>query len=370
MHFVQVCRGIAAMAIVLYHGRAFCSHGDVYEIALRGFDAGVDLFFVLSGLVMVLATKNSTGGAKNSIEFIIKRWARVWPPYAVATILFVSIATIFDHNFMLAPEKINTLIKSFLFYPLNTDSAPALGYPTLGVGWTLNYEMYFYALFAISLLSKRFRWVTFFSLIFLTLIIIPESTRTLSFSSSTQYNFSIGYLNLITSPIIWDFVCGVIIGLIYFSPIRIKNNYILNMTTYLSVALVLWLFSFNSFGDHGVMGKLPIIAFMVLSLTLRQKEHEQKSPKVLLWLGDISYSIYLTHTLLYAFVWVILQRNGFANISQGLVVAWLATILSIPAASIFHHYIEVKLSNIVRNKLLEFSIPKFTSRHAAFIEKQ
>ncbi|WNP36251.1 acyltransferase [Enterobacter kobei] len=353
MEFLQVCRGLAAIAIVFYHSRSFATPGDAYEVALQGMDAGVDLFFVISGFVMVLATGNGKSGVKYAADFIIKRWSRVWPPYAVATLLFVSLATLFDNNFMTYPNRWSTLIKSLSFLPLNTEAAPPLGFPTLGVGWTLNYEIYFYAVFALSLVCGKARWAVFFSCIAITLIAIPQifSDSGYSLSSSHQYGFSFGYLNLMTSPLIWDFVVGVVIGLIYKSPVRVKNIYALNIVTGLSVALSVWLFAFNSFGDHGVYGKLPIISFMVLCLALRQKEVNQTFPRLFTWLGDISYSIYLVHTLIYAFLWVILQQYGFSSISVGQRVGWLSMILVIPASALFSHYIEFGLSNYVRDRL-------------------
>ncbi|HGT5271206.1 TPA: acyltransferase family protein [Escherichia coli] len=353
MEFLQVCRGFAAIAIVFYHSRAFSTPGDIYEVALRGMDAGVDLFFVISGFVMVLATGNGKSGLIYAADFIIKRFSRVWPPYVVATIIFVSLATLFDNNFMTYTDRWSNLIKSISFIPLNTEAAPPLGYPTLGVGWTLNYEIYFYAIFALSLICGKARWIVFFSSISITLIAIPEIFvgGGYSLSSSHQYGFSFGYLKLITSPIIWDFVVGVVIGLIYKSPFRIKNIYALNIVAAVSVALSVWLFAFNSFGDHGIYGKLPIVSFMVLCLALRQKEVNQTFPRMFTWLGDISYSIYLVHTLIYAFLWVTLQKLGFSSISSGQRVGWLSMILVIPASALFSHYIEFGLSNYVRDRL-------------------
>lgn len=360
IEFIQVCRGIAALSIVIYHGRAFGAPGNLYEVTLRGLSFGVELFFIISGLVIVLTTSNVSRGTDSAIDFLIKRWSRVWPAYAVATLIMVTMAFMFNDptSILKSPtETLTAIVKSLMFYPLQYGS-----FPPLGVGWTLNYEMYFYSLFAISLLLKKFRWFLLFGWLAITLVIIPEYTEVLSPGDESVYRYSIVYLHIVTSPLVWNFVAGVIVGLIYTSTFRIRNLYALNIIAFVSVCLTIWVVAFNIFPGDFALERTPFLAFMVLCLTLRQKEQRLQFPRYLTWLGDISYSVYLIHTIIYAFLGAFLKKSGLEIISEGQVLGWLAIIIVIPVSAIFHHYIEIKLSGVVRRYLFRIAGKKFQKR--------
>ncbi len=85
LELIQVLRGIAALLVVMNHypGRlsAF-SHGYI----------GVDLFFVISGLIMVITTKEKNTGGEYAIDFIIKRFSRICPYYTIMTLVTLLVA--------------------------------------------------------------------------------------------------------------------------------------------------------------------------------------------------------------------------------------------------------------------------------------
>ncbi len=114
---------------------------------------GVDIFFVISGFIMARVLET------NSDYFFRRRLLRIVPPYWLLTILLFFAA-------LAAPGLMGStrahgvqLLKSLLFIPFVKDSG--IMQPILFVGWSLNYEMFFYVALAIALLlSKRYAiWI-------------------------------------------------------------------------------------------------------------------------------------------------------------------------------------------------------------------
>ena len=115
---------------------------------------GVDLFFVISGFIMALTTAAKPISAGRFFAF---RIVRVVPLYWLATLLMVACAVALPQLFKSLHFDAVTLTKSLLFIPHYSLSWPDYVYPVLVPGWTLNFEMFFYALFAASLLLPRAR---------------------------------------------------------------------------------------------------------------------------------------------------------------------------------------------------------------------
>ncbi len=217
---IQVLRGIAVVMVIIFHFKDIIKPGEFLRRELDFlFDsgaAGVDLFFVISGFIMVFVTRKSTGGIRYAKNFLIKRVLRIWPLYVIATLTYTIIVAPVIANISLTIAL--KVLKSIFFIPLSYLNPPYFGYAYLGVGWSLNYEMYFYFLITISLLSGKYRWFLFAALIILTLLIIPIAYGNLTSRPLEARNYGSLLINLITNPIIWEFVYGTIIGLLYITP--------------------------------------------------------------------------------------------------------------------------------------------------------
>jgi len=160
---VQHLRGYAAMAVVVLHARLLAA-----DVATRAgtpvsveilplFGAwGVDLFFVISGFVMTQVVANARASASfeaGAGGFLLRRIARVVPLYWVATLaMATAIAALpaSSRESALAPMHV---LASLLFVPAPNWKGEWL--PVLVVGWTLTFEMLFYAVIAMAL---RWRW--------------------------------------------------------------------------------------------------------------------------------------------------------------------------------------------------------------------
>jgi len=154
---VQALRGWACLMVVCYHCLQVTG-GSAAIAAWPNLSAGVDVFFVISGFVMVTSSARLAGAAHPARVFLARRAVRIVPLYWVLTALKLAVvAALPAATRSTAPNAWN-IAASFLFIP----SRNALGVvrPVLPVGWTLEFEVFFYLLFAAALaLRLRLVWV-------------------------------------------------------------------------------------------------------------------------------------------------------------------------------------------------------------------
>jgi exopolysaccharide production protein ExoZ len=146
---LQALRAIAAMLVMFVH-----LDKSLHTVGLPSFGgSGVDLFFVVSGFVMVHTTKDRS---RTAGQFAKDRIARIVPIYWLMTVAVFALAIALPRLFQSTQADPIQLAKSLLFIPFMKQSG--LIQPILFVGWSLNYEMFFYVLFAIGLLAPRY-WI-------------------------------------------------------------------------------------------------------------------------------------------------------------------------------------------------------------------
>lgn len=150
LNSLQNLRALAAYAVIVYHCLIRFLHptGPLARSYLDLPSAGVDLFFIISGFVMV----HTTRADETPAWFATKRIARILPLYWLATLIVIALVIVRPWTFAQAQLTPDAILSSLLFIPHADATGEA--YPILGVGWTLNYEMTFYALFALSMLLR------------------------------------------------------------------------------------------------------------------------------------------------------------------------------------------------------------------------
>ncbi|WP_060772892.1 MULTISPECIES: acyltransferase family protein [Pseudomonas] len=353
LDWVQALRGIAAMLVVLCHAADYLRDSPSYpliESALLPGAMGVDLFFIISGFIMVYSTRKATGTIDDVKNFAISRFSRIWPTYAVVSLLWIFIAYS-GLAYFSSTENLTALLKSLTFIPVK-EMAPLYFEPVFALGWTLNFEMYFYAVFAVSLLFKRFRLAAMLTWIALTVVLIPVMTRTFSTNPFTYYSFDFNYLNLMTNPIILEFVAGALIGYLYLSKhISISSKVVAVNLLVSSIALVIWFNYSGPASTHGITNWGGPLALMVLALAICSKTVHIKSPKVLIWLGKISYSLYLTHFLTRSVMDHSVGSIGFSAYTHTWGYFAFSVVLCVSVSAASQYLLEQKLSNIFRDAL-------------------
>ncbi len=149
---VQALRGLACALVVAYHaveswGAATLTPVPADAVWPNG-AAGVDIFFVISGFVMAAADSGPSGAA-GAWRFLIRRCRRLVPLYWLMTCTKLALLAVSGR----AACSVWHAAASLLFIP-SRDSWGVVR-PVLGVGWTLQFEMLFYALFALALALRR-----------------------------------------------------------------------------------------------------------------------------------------------------------------------------------------------------------------------
>lgn len=354
LDWVQALRGIAALLVVLCHARDYLIGTENFSFAesiLLPGAMGVDLFFIISGFIMVYSTRNADGSITYAKEFLIKRFSRIWPTYTVITILWaVSISGLAYFSNI---DNLIIFLKSIFFIPVK-EFAPLYFDPIIPIGWTLNFEIYFYAIFGASLLFKKLRLLAMLCWIALTVIALPMATRDLSPNPFTFYMFTPNYLNLMANPIILEFVAGAIIGYIYINDrILIKSKTIATNLILVSVGFVIW-YNYSGAGNlHGITKWGGSLCLLVLCIAIASKSMHIKIPKSLIWLGKVSFSLYLTHYLTRYFLDGLMAKTGLSSFTHtwGYIVFSTAVCIAVAGAS--QYWLEQKLSDAFKSFLLK-----------------
>ncbi len=340
LHNLQILRGIAALLVCCYHAKSFLNTTNIKfgDLLFKKGSIGVPLFFILSGFIMVYTNNfTSKNTLKNVKTFFLKRIVRVVPLYYFLTILFFLLVT--NYNDLLNDGAMR-IIKTFLFIPTG-------GYPPLYVGWTLNYEMFFYLIFGISLFFKKNQYVFLYVFFAISVFIIPLiREHHFSINSKNGYDAK-NYLDLITHPILLQFVLGVFIGNIL--PIIKLNNSLIKKYVITSISLFI-LYYFNLF--NFILSDLVVCGFLVFSLiTLDQSNITLKSSKTLIYFGDISYSIYLVHPILIICLPKLFTTIGLFYLVDTMLFFFIVLTLTILSAIILYEIIEKRLTSFIRRLL-------------------
>ena len=202
---VQALRAVAAFAVVLGHSMNYLGrgHGAVPGMLTEFQGAvGVDLFFVISGFVMTISSGRLLTRPRPTQVFLWRRVLRVVPLYWLLTVvkLFVLAALPRFDVTTRWPSTWN-VVSSILFLP----SLNGIGEirPVITLGWTLNFEMMFYLLFALSLV-----WRERFARALLPLVLAVGALglgRTEGWPAWTAD----------ADPIVLEFAAGVIVALLF-----------------------------------------------------------------------------------------------------------------------------------------------------------
>jgi exopolysaccharide production protein ExoZ len=348
---IQVLRGIAALIVTIYHLKDVVKKSDPFahelDFLFNSGPAGVALFFVISGFIMVYITRNTPGSVTGVYQFIIKRFIRVWPAYVVITVVYFFL----QHRIDPDQASLKELVLSMFFIPASATEPPFYGYATLPVGWSLNYEIYFYLLIAISLCFAKFRWYVFFLLIIVALAVVPSIFGNFTLKPNEAKDYGSAYLNMITNPIVWNFVYGVLLGLIYNNQALFRSFSAFFSRKWLvatCIALAAWQYLSGFFGGLGPlqwgMGSALLFAAFIFYTGGRSIQF----PAWLVRLGDISFSIYLIHLPVLVAVSYFFNRIGYPVYSTGTGMFFLSLALTLIFSHISYEFLEIRLSNYLK----------------------
>ncbi len=258
---LQLLRFLAALSVVFFHMPIF-----------KGSSIGVDIFFIISGFIIPFILE------KNDNNFFIKRIIRILPLYWLLTILIFISKILFPNIFSYIDVNLIDLFKSLFFIPIYSEIEDRIIYPIIMVGWTLNYEMFFYFIVTISLFisKKNYIYLVILNIIFLFLL-------------GNIYQDK-NYLFLyISNSIILEFVLGIILYLIYIN-FNLFNNVYKIVITVILIYISFILFSNNEirFLSQGLPSFFIVLFFLQINKFIKKNNFINS-------MGLISYALYLIH---------------------------------------------------------------------------
>lgn len=268
---IQYLRAVAALAVVCFH--AAIKEGSDFHIG----EAGVDIFFVISGFLMVAITNDETA----PLRFAQDRIKRIVPVYWFATTVMLMgvVAGLFPN------ARLETwhVFASYAFLPAQSPTADYI-WPLLVPGWTLNYEMSFYALFALTLLlrGETLRIMVLSAVLIgaalVGLVAAPESAAGRFYTDQIILEFAAGcWLGFLWKNHRESFRYGA--GLIAVGVVGFASSWLMNATD-----------------DRALFYGLPAVLVVAGVLAL-EKQKPIVGVSFPLLLGDASYSIYIWHAL-------------------------------------------------------------------------
>ena len=274
---LQILRFVAAFLVVWFHWTSlYASVGHEIRVFQIGV-FGVDLFFVLSGFIMAHIYANAR---PTSLWFLQRRAARLLPLYWLATVLFFVTVQVATH-LSSEPATLVKLAKSLAFIPYLRESDKIQ--PLLFLGWTLNYEVLFYVVFAIGLQTPKPVGVT------ICLLIGGVTAGYVLQPTQVIFRFWL-------EPILLEFVAGMVGFKIYDIMRKHPMARLCGVALMFGGALVCVLLfqRFSHLGTHRIVVFLLPATMIVVGASLAPNFSviwAQISSK----LGDASYAIYLVH---------------------------------------------------------------------------
>ena len=346
---IQILRFVAAMLVVVMHlTQAISIHitgagpGEYWAAG----SSGVDIFFVISGFVMAASTGPSPAAMRARIQaawvFLKRRFLRIVPLYWFYTLAKAALLVALPGLASRSSIDPGHLTASLLFIPAM--SPWGFVEPTLPVGWTLNFEMLFYGVFALAIAFglPRIRFCL------LALLAVFFAGR---------YFHQVIPLAFYAQTIVFEFVLGVCIAF-YLS--RFGTMPVVAGGLAIGMGLLLmfgidWSASADRLFTWGGAAALLLLG----ALWLEPWTARIRLLAPLSFLGDASYSIYLSHTFVVPAGVIALNKMGFQNMMIVVPTVLLAVIASGGASYV---WIERPMTRLLKRALFKTPAPSFQNR--------
>ncbi len=330
---IQYLRALAALSVVFYHTTQFTD----FPIDIGS--AGVDVFFVISGFIMWRTTAPETsGGNTGPGRFLAKRAIRIVPLYWLITLGLTAAALIAPTRFVdQNPQPSHVLLSLAFIQHLNPRGEP---FPLHAQGWTLNYEAFFYVLFALALALPR-QW----RLPFLGFALVSGAIGGLMYPPA--------YV-LLLNPMLLEFLSGVLLAAALGKgpgPGRAIGWIMLGAGVVIFGALALTHSAWDVWRPF--LWGPPAFLLVAGAAAIEVDGGVRRLPPLGL-MGDASYSTYLTHPL----------TLGAFGVSFGMrsPVLFVAAILLAQAVGVLCWFvIERPMTGALKRRLLDAGKPSHTS---------
>ncbi len=340
LNSIQVCRALAFLSVLMLHR---VPSWDLYFIFQYG-SYGVMFFFIISGFIM--AHLNCNGKIENPLVFIKKRAIRIYPIYWLSVILCMAILIFcsyigFNEWTPLPDSSYIGWIITLTLLPLQDKYLINL------VSWSLLYEIWYYILFA--LLIKYMREEFIIGIMAYGFFVIFINTA-IDFKGviATNYKLTISTLNLF-------FVIGSMIGYLYSDNVKKHSGKALFTAASCFIAQVLLGWEITVKPEiAGMITELIMLSTTITTiLTLLYADRRGISmPRFLIYIGNMSYTLYLFHFIL-IFVYRGIFQTLFPDVHQyGLIEISTSYFFIFLVCWLIYEKVEKPMTNNLRNTVV------------------
>lgn len=335
MRPLDALRGIAAMSVVFFH---FTLQQESYNHIFRFGATGVDLFFIISGFVIFMSLQK----ADSLGTFFINRFSRLYPTYWMGVLFSFAIISIHFHFSQKYPidgpwVSLAGNLTMFQYY---------LGIPDLeGPYWTMNIEMLFYILMGIILTMKSQRIIVPLGIAICSVLVIA--------AFNVDQNFSVKEV-FMKIPLLYHFPLF-FAGIVFFKKFEgsLSTRYFLFALTLAFVAqMALFPHTWRAC-KHITQGEYVFVLalFFGAFLLFLEGKLEWISNPITLFLGKISFPLYLTHQYL-SINLIIPYFMWKHELSLWQAALFIALPASVAIATLIHYTAEIHLSKWIKTRLL------------------
>lgn len=340
---LQILRAVAALLVLALHVQ--------YEVVQRlGFaaapslhfgSAGVDIFFVVSGFIMVWSTRGTAGQPGAARGFMARRLVRIVPLYwLMTTVLLVGMLAWPPPQFP-GVDPLH-LVASYLFVPWPNPGYAGEHAPFYGLGWTLNHEMFFYLVFAACLGFAQQTGVRLVAGLLAAFALFGQLIPDLPYP-----------VQIWSRPIILEFVAGALIAQLKLRGTGLSVPVRLGLIA-VGCALLVgteWLDFDMARERRWLLWGVPAALIMAGAVLGPEPPIHGLLARLLVLLGDASYSIYLVHFLVLSFSRRLLTRLLDVQAIGAFGYALCAAALALGVSVAVHLLVERPIHRVLLNRL-------------------
>jgi len=327
---IEAGRGMAATAVVLCHAARHLDKIYGVPILISFFQwghAGVDLFFVISGFIILYVHYDDIGRPERLGHYLGRRLSRIMPTYWVALALTVLLHLGGGHGF-----------PSLFHFAWSMTLLPSHDWPLLGIAWTLQYEIVFYGVFCLLILNR----IAGSSLLLLWVVWIVL-TKFWSGAGGALPHSLYGTYNL-------EFFFGMAVAYL------LKNRAIFAPRLILAAGIALFSVAalaestqiMDGFADSSRLVYGPAAALIVLGAAEAGRRNLITVPMVLQTLGRASYSIYLFQFVFIGLLWKLWLTAGLDGKMPHTASLPLLAIAGVAGGIVMSQMVEYPLMKLVR----------------------
>lgn len=325
---VQALRGFSTLLVVIYHvaetEKRFAYSDLIFPGVVKLCAAGVDIFFIISGFVIVTVAQGRFQSVTSVLKFLYNRATRVYSLYWFYTGVVMVFFLLPPEMFSRSHQDVDVLRSFFLL--------PQANLPLLVVAWTIVHEIYFYIVFAAMMTFAEKRLLRLLFCWALCVLVGGVVSRYVPCMAGSEW------MKIIVHPVTMEFIAGCLIARMVYGGIRAHGGllFVIGVALLFVNHIVMQPDMAMDRWDHLFFYGLPSI-LVVYGAVVMEINSSILLPRIFRILGDASYSIYLTHYIVLPVLgrlwYMVMERCCLDN--EGYLDNILAVVTMIAASVVF-----------------------------------